>query len=925
MVNSLKRISILIMALALTFILFACADNSDSLTTLKSIFLDLSVMPTSGSFTAGGYSQDTKVFNFMTGGENESETHSLGEFDLRQYDSLIAYYGNDSQATDIGRLALQTVSGVELASAKCELASGWQDTAAKVVIDMSALRNKEELILSLKDFKNGIVVYKIELVYSNDLSTRLPYSNEEMSLCGNGSDISTFAESDYHKYLDACRYYKESGFVVYNQSEKNGNNFTTLTRGSEMVHVYRIAFKNEISAIYSPTNGANLPQQKSIITKGDVPTTITQIKGNGDEVMGYVIQLDDGSFLLYDGGNAECAEELLNTMNNMKKSNDIIVRGWVLTVNDEAHIGCFKEIAAKHSDEIKLERIFAAPVNRDFAAKYNRTYLSEGLTSDVAKFEGAKICYVHTGMEFNICNVKLEILFTPEEIYATDLACLNNEADGSGEAEFGNTSLVSRIITQNTKVLMLSDCGMLTARRMGIYYNTYMKSDICQAGQHGKGDMPLYIYNIISAPVIYYPTTKDIYDTDPTNRVVREVLLKNPVTQKVVLLDSEDSTISLDEVIAAPENTELVEAYQYTTTDGETVKYYFDVTLEEASEYTKELLADGFVKYSGFSLGDNQSVTYVKNFEMIHVCLYRNEKRFTVVKSEKGAATLPTKREWKKGNVVTSVTQLKTEEVDGMGYVIQLSDGSFVIYDGGNKNKDGALNLWNLLNELKPADTSIIIRAWIITSPFVDHYGVFSAFSETYASQVTLETVMKAPVPESLLEKTDGYMQNGLKEDVAKFEDAKICNLFPGMAFEYCDVAFEIFETYQDAFILSTTKNLAENISVVSRIQTVSAKMLILGDAGVDQLEHMAFTWGEYIRSDMCQVSNNGKESCPAFIYRAIKPNVVWYPCASSEIESLPEKADKIYKALKNIKNVEYIFFRDTNNEKAILEVDNGY
>ena len=925
MVNSLKRISILIMALALCAILFACADNSDSLTTQKSIFLDLSVMPTSGSFTAGGYSQDTKVFNFMTGGENDSESHSLGEFDLRQYDSLIVYYGNDSQATETGILALQTVSGYELASAKCELASGWQDTAAKVVIDVSALRNKEELILSLKDYKNGIVVYKIELVYSNDLSTRLPYSNEEVSLCGNGSDISSFAESDHHKYLDACRYFKESGFEVYNQSEKNGNTFTTFTRGAEMVHVYRIAFKNEISAIYSPTNGANLPQQKSAITKGEVPTTITQIKGNGDEVMGYVIQLDDGSFLLYDGGNSECAEELLDTMSKMKKGNDIIVRGWVLTVNDDAHIGCFKEVAAKYSDKIKLERVFAAPVNRDFAAKLNREYLSDGLSSDVAKFEGAKICYVHTGMEFYICNVKLEILFTAEEIYATDLFYLKNESAESSEAEFGNTSLISRVSTQNTNVLMLSDCGMLTARRLGIYYNKYLKSDICQAGQHGKGDMPLYVYNIISAPVLYYSTTAEIYDTDPTNKVVRDVLLKNPVTQKVVLLDSEDSTLSLDEVIVAPENTELVEAYQYTTTDGETVRYYFDVTLEEASEYTKELLADGFVKYSGFSLGENQSATYVRNSEMVHVCWYRNEKRFTVAKSEKGAEKLPTKRVLKKGSIVTSVTQLKTEEVDGMGYVIQLSDGSFVIYDGGNKNKDGALNLWNLLNELKPADKTIIIRAWIITSPFADHYGVFSSFSENYASQVTLETVMKAPVPESLLKKTDGYMQNRLKEDVAKFKDAKICNLFPGMAFEYCDVSFEIFETYQDAFILSTTKNLAENISVVSRILTSSAKMLILGDAGVDQLEHMAFTWGEYIRSDMCQVSNNGKETCPTFIYRAIRPNVVWYPCASSDIESLPEKADKIYKALKSIKNVEHIFFRDLKNERAILKIDSGY
>lgn len=923
MTHSIKRISIFIIALALCFILIACTNNSDSLKTNKNKIIDISTLPTCGNFTAGGYSQDTKVLNFLTGGENDNEAHTLGEYDLRQYNTIIVYYGNDSQATDVGRLALQTVSGNELASVKCELASNWQDTTTKAEIDISLLRNKEEIMLCLKDFVNGIVVYKIEFVYNTDIGTRLPYDGEKLSYCGNGSDLSTFSECDYNKYMDAYRFFTDNGFTVYNQNEKNGNYFTTLTRNNEMIHVYWIDFKDEISVIYSSSNGANLPMRKPLVTTGDVPTTITQLKGNGDDVMGYVIQLADGSFLLYDGGTADCAEELLETLDKMKKGNEIIVRGWVLTVNDEAHIGCFKEIASKHSANIKLETVFAAPANKEFAAQYNKTYLSDGLSDDVTKFEGAKICYVHTGMDFEICNVKLEILFTPEEIYASDLALIEGENDLFTEEAFGSTSLISRVSTKNTKVLMLSDCSKSTATRLATYYSTYLKSDICQAGQHGKGDIPLYIYNMISAPVIYYPTTTEVYNTDDTNKVVREMLLKNPATQRVVLLDSDESMTNIDNVISVPENTELIEAYQCTYPDGEIQKYYFDVTQEEMLEYAKKFIEQGYEKYMGFTLGENLSLFLVKDSEMIHICWYKREKRMTVLTSEKGADTLPVKKKLKKGNFDTSVKQLKSAENDGMGYVVQLADGSFVIYDGGNKNDEMTLQLWNILDEMTPEDKPITIRTWIITTPKIDHYGVFSLFSEKYASKVVLERVMIAPVPEHLLPDNDGYMQSGIKEDVAKFEGAKICNLFPGMAFEYCDVAFEIFETYQDSLILSSSKEPAENISIISRIQTVSAKMLILSDAGADQIEHMAVIWGNYIRSDICQASKNGRGDCPVAVYKAIHPNIVWYTC-KSEIEDFSEKAAAALEFFKNSKYVDYIFFHDSEN-KATLVAGNGY
>ena len=88
-----------------------------------------------------------------------------------------------------------------------------------------------------------------------------------------------------------------------------------------------------------------------VVATGNTTTTVTQLKGNGNETMGYVIQLADGSFIVYDGGDASCAGQLIETLNDLKIGNDITVRAWVLTVEDDAHIGCFKEIASKNAGE----------------------------------------------------------------------------------------------------------------------------------------------------------------------------------------------------------------------------------------------------------------------------------------------------------------------------------------------------------------------------------------------------------------------------------------------------------------------------------------------------------------------------------------------------------------------------------------------
>jgi hypothetical protein len=40
--------------------------------------------------------------------------------------------------------------------------------------------------------------------------------------------------------------------------------------------------------------------------------------------------------------------------------------------------------------------------------------------------------------------------------------------------------------------------------------------------------------------------------------------------------------------------------------------------------------------------------------------------------------------------------------------------------------------------------------------------------------------------------------------------------------------------------------------------------------------------YGDYLKSDMCQVAHHGVEDFPLIAYRFIKPAILWYPCSQA-------------------------------------------
>ena len=140
-----------------------------------------------------------------------------------------------------------------------------------------------------------------------------------------GAVLTAYANYNIETFGGVCQYYYDAGYEVYCSSDLNGNLFKTFTKDDALAHVYWIDSAQELNIVTDPNGAAGLPENIAD-TSGIKPTSITQLQQKTTQTSGmaYIIQLSDGSFIIYDGGYADTVEELVNTLvklNDNKKDN----------------------------------------------------------------------------------------------------------------------------------------------------------------------------------------------------------------------------------------------------------------------------------------------------------------------------------------------------------------------------------------------------------------------------------------------------------------------------------------------------------------------------------------------------------------------------------------------------------------------------
>lgn len=345
-----------------------------------------------------------------------------------------------------------------------------------------------------------------------------------------------------------------------------------------------------------------------------------------------------------------------------------------------------------------------------------------------------------------------------------------------------------------------------------------------------------------------------------------------------------------EEVTEAPMPTEVSLPEGYTAPDvtyecqDDSIFYGFAGKTEESFNTVLEgYKALGFRVYSDLTKNGSRFATLVGDGPLAHIYWLKNTGELNIVLSPTAAATLPpVTPAVTAGDTPVTVTQMRdANHVNGMGYFVQLADGSFIVFDGAYS--DQSRRLVKAMKELCPAGQKPVVRAWVLSHSHDDHWPTFSQIAKRQASEITVEYVIFSPIdPEiAVSENGDTYFNTDVHADIAKF-GAKTVYAHTGMEFTFCNLKMEVLLSSDDIYKDNVSHGawFFNNSSTVVRLYDESYSFLVMGDIGKVGAELMMGVYGDYLKSDMIQIAHHGVEDVPLEFYEVAKGSILFYPCS---------------------------------------------
>ncbi len=243
--------------------------------------------------------------------------------------------------------------------------------------------------------------------------------------------------------------------------------------------------------------------------------------------------------------------------------------------------------------------------------------------------------------------------------------------------------------------------------------------------------------------------------------------------------------------------------------------------------------------------------------------------------------------------VTPQITQLALVDF-GLSYAIRLSDGRFIVIDGGRELENDIDNLYSVLKQGSPYKKPII-AAWILSHPHSDHFHAFHAFVGKYENDVEIYKVFYNFPERDNFERFPSlnFDEEGFEWDTSPFANiplmfdainkcgAEVFEVHTGQIFKIGVSVLEIMASLDDT-LHTDNKNL-NAASLVIRMELGGQVILWTTDAPCSHTQ-LAEKYGDYLKSHILQVPHHGFQSGSAeaeiSCYKLIKPAVCLLPAA---------------------------------------------
>ncbi len=349
-----------------------------------------------------------------------------------------------------------------------------------------------------------------------------------------GLTITDVSEAEYNTYrteLDGL------GLTCYSSNEIGDNRFVTLVN-DEMIYnyIYTPVDKTLRIIVDERSNTALPPLEAPTYTKV-CESALTQLgieynykspdnpyyftDSNFQNGMGYIFRLEDGSFILIDGGfntdyNSQMIWDTLNALSADYKPDKITIAAWIITHAHGDHFGAFRAFMGTYGDRVQLNYVIydlsSTAVYRTLdknsddptgaAATDSMTTLRVALAT-YAKKENTIL--TRPGQTMKLANADIEIFFTDEFL-------LNDPNAVTGNA----LSIHFRITIAGQTFMFAGDSYTTTTDMVVRLYGKELASDFVQVIHHGTTGGTEAYYQCVDPIVVLWPLGE--YDYFPSSR-----------------------------------------------------------------------------------------------------------------------------------------------------------------------------------------------------------------------------------------------------------------------------------------------------------------------------------------------------------------------------------------------------------------------
>ncbi|MBR5223438.1 MAG: MBL fold metallo-hydrolase [Clostridia bacterium] len=324
------------------------------------------------------------------------------------------------------------------------------------------------------------------------------------------------------------------------------------------------------------------------------------------------------------------------------------------------------------------------------------------------------------------------------------------------------------------------------------------------------------------------------------------------------------------------------------------IKVVSKASIGDFNIYANKLINSGFTKYDENAINNCKFMTLINKQTFVSMSYMASEKKITVISEPLGDLyPRAADNKYKSKNMQSLFTGMKNQNdpiYSGMGFIIRLSDGRFIIIDGGggDYNSVDSNNILNILREQSPVGTKKpVIAAWILTHAHNDHTGAFNAFTMDFHDKVIVESFYyNFPSDGVIANKTSGfshneyYSQPKFYECVKKYPGAKVIRPHTGEKIYISNAVIDVMFSYESFFpdsFQNGALNDFNNSSLVLKINIDNQSMLITADTTSPAMDIMKNIFGNYLQSDILQMAHHGQNGTVDF-YSFVNPKYVLVP-----------------------------------------------